>query len=728
MQWWEFWAKIVQYWDKRCVHCGTLGAAGSGWPERRGQSEGRVCQAGISVCKEWKRGSQWEIEEREVKGVVEWKFVVEWEFAAEWELVAEKALEGEWVPECQTSVRSRHYSIQFQCQGSNYQEAYSSFLHLPFMINHSISTIKNYFDTLKKSIKTNLLGLAITSFPHPTLTNTESSIASSSLKYLISSSMFVFLMILSLLLLLLVLLNHLLSQSPIFLIIYILILLRYALFLYFSSSSSLFSLTVIDILSLQFGFIYSNKIWCTRIAPIELQSSGSQFSATLTFRSNHFWERTLLGTCMQVVSGPVMALFFEPQKIFLNEGKIYKILVIFKNPIELEGLECKMISLEAQIILHHHEKLDENPGIVKPINLNGPFFPIRLVVQPANHAFWMRDPLDFALLVCRGHTSQIPIGIGGFGINPKNANLVGLHPIPLGNWMGIKTPKRGLDQIPKLNPQGSCIKIEFPPPPPPRGRKLRFSDISLKIHTTSTSTPHLHHQKPITPPPTHQLQITTFCCLFSVISIFSFNWLKIMNTSYYFRKSYLVCLPSQPRKLDQNKLEKNSNKLINKSATPTAAPANLNKKNKLKKKLNRLNNLNFKLKGYLLFQRRNAFFNQGIFLGTWLCMFLYFVILDFFAHCHYQVNHSYFFILFLCWSFLCDFFVGLERRKTTEKGKPCDESNFSRLIGFPLSANRNFNQLRSGTLRLTIPTTNILLLKILELMLKTTVSPQLSTT
>ncbi|KNZ59948.1 hypothetical protein VP01_1639g15 [Puccinia sorghi] len=54
--------------------------------------------------------------------------------------------------------------------------------------------------------------------------------------------------------------------------------------------------------------------------------------------------------------------------------------------------------------------------------------------------------------------------------------------------------------------------------------------------------------------------------------------------------------------------------------------------------------------------------------------------------------------------------------------------NFSRLIGCPFSEHTLFTkQLRSGTLRLTIPTKTILLLKTLELMLKTAVSPQLST-
>ncbi|KNZ64350.1 hypothetical protein VP01_1038g4 [Puccinia sorghi] len=91
------------------------------------------------------------------------------------------------------------------------------------------------------------------------------------------------------------------------------------------------------------------------------------------------------------------------------------------------------------------------------------------------------------------------------------------------------------------------------------------------------------------------------------------------------------------------------------------------------------------------------------------------------------VINSYFILFYFI--FLLSFlsvFLGVERRKTTNKKRNhvINQSSLDSLVSLPLNMPLFTKHLRSGTLRLTIPTTTILLLKILELMFKTAVLPQ----
>ncbi|KNZ54673.1 hypothetical protein VP01_2887g2 [Puccinia sorghi] len=81
-------------------------------------------------------------------------------------------------------------------------------------------------------------------------------------------------------------------------------------------------------------------------------------------------------------------------------------------------------------------------------------------------------------------------------------------------------------------------------------------------------------------------------------------------------------------------------------------------------------------------------------------------------------------------SLLIEIIKGEKKEDDQQKGEPHNQLKFSRLINCPFSSLNMplfTKKLRSGTLRLTLLTTTIPILKILEIMLKTASSPQLST-
>ncbi|KNZ59906.1 hypothetical protein VP01_1645g4 [Puccinia sorghi] len=99
-------------------------------------------------------------------------------------------------------------------------------------------------------------------------------------------------------------------------------------------------------------------------------------------------------------------------------------------------------------------------------------------------------------------------------------------------------------------------------------------------------------------------------------------------------------------KIFEEKWEQSTFSTLTITATPKEAPETLRMKMMMmKKKLNRLNNLNLKKK--VKMTEINSFFKQVIHSGTWLCIFSPFFILDFFAHCNYQVTNSCFIFILL---------------------------------------------------------------------------------